>query len=70
MCLQSKKELERGKKVGLKVCSYSASFFTINKKVELKYKSPLVNNVPWYDRLYRGGGYPNHAVLIHFEVYI
>ena len=24
------------------------------KKVELKYKSPLVNSVPWYnDRLYR-----------------
>ena len=23
-------------------------------KVELKYKSPLVNSVPWYDRLYQG----------------
>ena len=34
------------------------------KKVDLKYKSPLVNSVPWYnDRLYRVWS-PNHAVLL------
>ena len=52
--------VERGKGVGLKK----------GKEVELKYKSPLVNSVLWYDRVY-WGGHPNHAVLQSiFVVYI
>ena len=38
-------------------------FRHLPKGVDLKYKSPLVNSVPWYnDRLYRGG-HPTNAVL-------
>ena len=36
-------------------------------KIDLKYNSPLVNSVPWYnDRVYRGWT-PNHAVLHPFR---
>ena len=37
-------------------------------KNRVEIQSPLVNSGPWYDRLYRSGGHPNHAVLpIHFR---
>ena len=47
---------------------YCKNYINKTKKVDLKYNSPFVNSVPWYDRLYRG--WTHHAVPTSISYYI